>query len=190
MSKNTEIHRHLLQYLLFKGYEESSELKKVLQSYISQHHASKEATQDKTLEDIIKTINEELDSAKAHMRVNNVKRENSVFYGIVNQKTDDEICKMATTYSPTVLLFLKKIVRIIHFVNYPLHKLSKLEEAEDDEEKQEFCVTDAYNEREKSMSLDDAELAIKQFIQAGWLEKKAGEQLEKGPRTLLDLRHV
>lgn len=65
-------------------------------------------------------------------------------------------------------------------------QLARLDEDEEDAEP--FGVTDAYNERDKSMSLDDAESAIKQFIQAGWLAKTEGEQLEKGPRALLDLR--
>lgn len=115
---STEIHRHLLQYFIFKGYEESNELKGVLQSYIQQHPASKEATKDKTLEDFVKTINEELDKAKAHMRINSMKRENVVIYGIVNQKTDDEICKMATTFAAAQLLFLKKIVRVVWFLPF------------------------------------------------------------------------
>jgi hypothetical protein len=106
MSEYTETHRHLLQFLMKSGYVEQKKINQILNEYKKKH---KYDGRDATHDDFIRTINQKIENLHLAIKVLKHPRTKESYFGLINEQ-DDEISKLATTYTAQEIAYFKKIV--------------------------------------------------------------------------------
>ena len=180
-SEMTEVHRHLLQFIMKELYMTKDELQEQLDLF-KQHHEydrvqaalrqqNQSYSRDESLADFIKTINGAI--SFMHFTIKNYRhpKKSVVYYGLANE-LDDEISKQATEFNPHEITLFRKILELIVA-------------AED--EGTGVNVADLLNLRDKTMSINETNTFVTRLMSEGWLEKISGS-VWFGPRALCDLR--
>ncbi len=104
----TDTHRHVLQFFMKEGYVEKKRYNQILSEYKKKHRYEGDESGDQ----FIHTINSNLEPLHLAIKVlPSHPRTKETFFGLVNEK-DDDISKLATTYTAHEIAYFKKIVTI------------------------------------------------------------------------------
>lgn len=180
-----DVHRHLLQYIISRGYVERSLLEQKFREFFSVHRNSaleSNPPNSVSLEDYIEEISDNLSTLHMIISYHIFKPDGKWYYSISNLTSDNVISKLATNYTALEIQFFKSIIyRIVELEN----------------NNKKLFFFDALDARPKEMKLEDADNCLERFIREGWIyeetqntrfQNSEGRILWFGIRTCHDLR--